>query len=316
MPFTGMLAGLREWARRVGLLRGQRSRGIERALSDLRNLIAHPNSYHLCTPVDAARTLSDIAELINQLWGVATPDGRLYAAPIRREVVVMAWNAAGTQMNTALASELPRAVDPDDQPWQCLILRAVFRPDQRLADPGLHEYDSRFEATHYPTQLLWGPGSITEAATWYAQHQPEADECDHLDQVFVVRHADGDLYLPMRPSVATAAPDSDRSGRWYVVKADHPQDAYHHVRNLVTGQAGCARRGPCRSCFAETVRVGTYRQTLPAYADLAATSPPPAGGRHDTVGALPLPDGHRVAPPRPAGLLLGCRASVSGAALH
>jgi hypothetical protein len=28
-----------------------------------------------------------------------------------------------------------------------------------------------------------------------------------------------------------------------VSRADHPQDAYHHARNLVTGWAGCARGG-------------------------------------------------------------------------
>jgi len=276
MQFTGMLASLREWARRAGLLRGQRNRGIERALSSLRNFVAHPNGYHLCGPVETARTLSDLAEIINRLWGVNTPGGRLYPAPIRREVIVMAWNTAGTAMNTALATDLPHAVDPDDQPWRCVILRAVFQPLELRADPGLQEYDSRVEVTHYPADLLWGPGSITEAAAWYGEHQPEPDECDYLDQIFVVRHAGDQLFLPMRLSVAAAAADGDRSGRWFVVKADHPNDAYHHVRNLVTGQAGCDRRGPCRGCHAETIRVGTHQQAIANHVDPAAVPPLPA----------------------------------------
>jgi hypothetical protein len=268
MRFNGMLAGLRDWARRVGLLRGQRNRGIEQALSDLRNFVAHPIGYHLNGPVEAARTLSDLAEIINHLWGVPTPGGRLYPAPLRREVIVMAWPTDGSARHTTLAKHLADAVDPDDQPWQCVILRAVFHPDQCVADPGLRYFDARVEVTHYPAELLWGLGTITDAAAWYAQHQPASDECDYLDRTFLVRHAHDELYLPMRPSVTAALPNGDRSGVWYVVKADHPNDAYHHVRNLVTG-VGCARRGPCRQCHAETLRSGTYRQVLAVSANAA-----------------------------------------------
>jgi len=207
MPFDGMLSSLRGWTRRVGLLRGQRNRGIEQAKSNRRNSVAHPSGYHMHGPVAAARTLSDLAEIINQLWGVPTPGGRLYPAPVQREVIVMAWNAAGTELNTALATALADAVDPDDQPWQCVTLRAVFHPGEHYIDPELRYFDARFEATRHPADLLWGPGSITDAAAWFAEHQPEPDQCDYLDRTFVVR-LDGDqLYLPMRPSVAAALPD-------------------------------------------------------------------------------------------------------------
>jgi hypothetical protein len=37
-------------------------------------------------PADAARTISDLAEIINQFWGSATPGGRLYPAPIAWEI--------------------------------------------------------------------------------------------------------------------------------------------------------------------------------------------------------------------------------------
>jgi hypothetical protein len=67
MAFDGMLSDLRAWARQVGLLRGQRNRGIEQAKSNRRNLVAHPSGYHMYGPVVAARTLSDLAEIINQL---------------------------------------------------------------------------------------------------------------------------------------------------------------------------------------------------------------------------------------------------------
>src|SRR5205823_3928998 len=123
-------------------------------------------------------------EIINHLWGVATPGGRLYPAPIRREVVVLAWNTAGTELQMALADGLSDAIDPDDQLWRCAIVRAVFRPDQHIADPGLREFDSRYEVTQYPADLLCGPGSITEATAWYTEHQPEPDESDYLDRTF------------------------------------------------------------------------------------------------------------------------------------
>jgi hypothetical protein len=97
MAFNGMLPDLRAWARQVGLLRGQRNRGIEQAKSNLRNSVAHPSGYHLNGPVVATRTLSDLAEIINHLRGVPTPGVRLYPAPIQREVIVMAWNAAGIE---------------------------------------------------------------------------------------------------------------------------------------------------------------------------------------------------------------------------
>ncbi|WP_203717052.1 hypothetical protein [Asanoa siamensis] len=263
MAFNGgMLGDLWAWARKVGLLRGQRNRGIEQALSNLRNFVAHPTAYHLIGPVEAAGTLRDLAEIINQLWGVPTPGGRLYPSPLRREVVVMAWTTDGSETCTAVAADaFAEFVDPDDRPWECVVLRAVFRPDERVSDPELRHYDSRVEVTHYPADLLWGPGKITDAAAWFAQHEPEPDECDYLDRTFLIRHDGTDLCLPMRPSVAAALADQDRAGTWYAVKADHPNDAYHHVRNLVT-RAGCQRNGPCGECHAENLGAGTYSVAL------------------------------------------------------
>jgi len=272
MAFNGMLSDLRAWARQVRLLRGQRNRGIEQAKSNLRNSVAHPSGYHLDGPVVATRTLSDLAEIINHLWGVPTPGGRLYPAPIPREVIVMAWNAAGTEQHTALATALADAVDPDNQPWQCVILRAVFHPGEHYIDSELRYFDARFEVTRYPADLLWGPGSITDAAAWFAEHRPEPDECDYLDRTFVVRLDGDELYLPMRPSVAAALSGAEHAGTWYVIKADHPADAFNHVRNLVTGIA-CTRTGPCRQCHAETLSVGAYEDMGALFSHSADPTP-------------------------------------------
>lgn len=67
IEFNGMLHGLRLWARTAGLLRGRRSRAVEDALAKLRNYVAHSSGHHVDTPVGAARTVRDLAELINQL---------------------------------------------------------------------------------------------------------------------------------------------------------------------------------------------------------------------------------------------------------
>ena len=274
LPFNGgMLGDLRTWARSVGLLRGQRNRGIEQALSNLRNFVAHPTHYHLHGPVEAARTLRDLAEIINQLWGISTPGGRLYPAPLRREVIVMAWPTGGDETCTAVAADaFAGFVDPDDRPWECAIFRAVFRPEERFSDPELRHYDSRAEVTHYPADLLWGPGTITDAAAWFAENQPEPDECDYLDRPFLIRHHGMDLYLPMRPSVAAALPRQDQAGTWYAVKADHPNDAYHHVRNIVAG-TNCERNGPCRQCHAENLGVGPLPVALVQAGYSAASTP-------------------------------------------
>lgn len=273
LKFNGMLGGLRSWARRLGLLRGQRNRAIEQALSNLRNLAAHPTGYHLVTPVDAARTLRDLAEIINHLWGESTPGGRLYPAPLRREVVVLAWDSAGTRVTATLATEPPDAVSPADQPWQCVILRTIFNPDQHIADPGLTEYDSRHEITNYPSELLWGPGTISDATSWFEQHQPGFDECDYLDRVFAIRYDGSGLYLPMTIEVAASQPTADQPGTWYVVKADHPHDAYGHVRTLLV-DTGCVDHGECKNCNAETVGVGRYEDVVASTA-IGTTPLPP-----------------------------------------
>jgi hypothetical protein len=116
------------------------------------------------------------------------------------------------EQHTALATALADAVDPDEQPWQCLILRAVFHPDEHYIDPELRHFDARFEATRYPADLLWGPGSIMDAAAWFAEHRPEPDECDYLDRTLVVRLDRDQLYLPMHPSVAAALPGAEHTG--------------------------------------------------------------------------------------------------------
>ncbi len=187
----------------------------------------------------------------------------------------MAWPVVGDkEMMTSVASDaFLEFVDPTDRPWECVIVRAVFSPGDRLSDPALRYYDSRFEGTWYPTDLLWGPGTITDAARWFAENRPEPDECDYLDQVFMIRHDGTNLYLPMRPSVVAALSEVERPGTWYTVRADRPGDAYSHVRRIVTGER-CDRTGPCVSCHAENLGSGPYDEAL-LHARQSVSSAPP-----------------------------------------
>jgi hypothetical protein len=101
--FDGMLDSLLRWAHEEGLLRGQRNRALGRLIASGRNYVAHGAGDHLLTPVESAQTIRDTAEIVNQLWGAATPGGRLYPAPIRREVQFVGWSSVGEVMSGEVA---------------------------------------------------------------------------------------------------------------------------------------------------------------------------------------------------------------------
>ncbi|SEM68373.1 hypothetical protein [Streptacidiphilus jiangxiensis] len=268
--FNGMLGGLLSWARHEGLLRGQRNRTLEPVLQDMRNHVAH-GSYGLSTPVDAARTLSDLAEIINHLWGHPTPGGRLYPAPVERGVVALGWSKSGDRICAARAEDLTAEGEDDELTW--LVIRAVYD------DPGLMEYDARHATTRFPAQYLWGPGPRAEAAAWLALDRPEPDQRDHLDQVVLVRSVDGEVGLPMYPAIAAGLPAGEQAGTWYAVRVDRPLDALGHVRALAAGGPGHRADGECRGCPAETLAVGDITAVLQA-----------AGRAGAAVAAVEVPD--------------------------
>lgn len=259
--FNGMLDGLYRWARREGLLRGQRNRGREKAVKALRDMVAHPNGFHLDTPVDAARTMSDLAEVINQLWGRPTPGGRLYPAPIERRPVAIGWDGTG-RISICQAENLHTANGTDG--WKYVLVQAVFSPGE-AEDPTLAEFDSLVENTTYPCDLIWGPGTRPQALAWLATNQPGADTRDHLDRVFLLRHDGQSLHLPQRPEVVAGLPSAACTGTWFAIRADYPTDAFAHVRALVTqAMPQHATSGECRYCSAETLKRGTREQALAA----------------------------------------------------
>ncbi len=269
IEFNGMLHGLRLWARTAGLLRGRRSRAVEDALAKLRNHVAHPSGHHIDTPVEAARTVRDLAELINQLWGQATPNGRLYPAPLHREIAVLSWNDSGrARMEPAGALSVPDPTeDQEGDEYRHVVVRAIpFIPGSRWNDAHWAEFDTRYETTRFPKEYLWGPGTREEARAWLEQERPEGDSIDFTDRVFLVQDH-GRLLPPMRPTVAAGLPDDERVGVWHAVRADFPDDAFAHVRASGDRGAGHVRRpGDCRACSAEVLGSGSYDEALRATA--------------------------------------------------
>lgn len=276
IPFDGMLDALLRWARAEDLLHGQRNRTRDRLFRDARDFIAHGAGDHLLMPTDSARAIHDIAEIINRLWGAATPGGRLYPASIRREVQLVGWSPSGAVMVSqvgvpgdgetlepqAAVEEIQSAVpgpDPVDD-WTWVLVRTAVH------DEGLMRYDSLFEVTVYPCELLWGPGGIRDAVAWTEQERPQGDEIEVLDRLFLVQY-DGDrLYLPRRPEVALGLDESERAGTWSLIRADSPIEAFMHARNTAVKGSGCSRKGACAQCAVETIRRGTWKEAAAALA--------------------------------------------------
>jgi hypothetical protein len=257
--FDGMLDSLLRWARGEGLLRGQHNRRLEPVLKWFRNYAAHGPDYHLGTPVEAARTISDAAEIINHLWGSSTPGGRLYPAPIRREIQTVAWSSGGSVIS-GLADVFPASQEYED--WTYVLVRAVRH------DAGLMRMDAQYETTTYPCELLWGPGSWQDAAAWLKEEQPTADEVEFLDRLFLIQHHENHVCLPRSADVAAGLGEEERRGTWYLIRADFPDDTVGHTRQLAAGQTSCAVEGPCGQCAAETVGIGDWQEMI----DLATAS--------------------------------------------
>ena len=257
MPLT--IGPLVRWARHEGLLAGQRNRLLEQEVfAESRNRFAH-GTYWLGTPNYSARAICDTAEIINRLWGVNTPGGRLYPAPIRRDVLVIGWSpptadAIQTCATVTMRSEHLSDHAEDGNGWQYIVIRGVW------TDESVREFDSRYELTAYPAELLWGPGDLHSAIDWVVDAKPEGDEISYLDRLFVIRRAAGKVYLPSRVETFLGLPTSRQSGTWHLVRADYPNDAFGHIRHLDAGE-GCPQTDSgLDGCPIEHVITGSWSQ--------------------------------------------------------
>jgi hypothetical protein len=250
LPTT--LKPLLKWARRERLLDGQWNRVREHHAAKARNDFAHGTGYKVIGPVESAGDICDLAETINRLWGELTPGGRLHPAPLAREPIAIAWRHAslGPELSQMRPSQI--GAEPDDASWTYIILLAA--PE----DPDLMEFDSAFELTSYPSELLWGPGDAAAAVKWWTTSPDRHDVAGHLDRIFAVQKTATQTFLPRTPSTFASLLHDDRSGTWYLVQADYPMKAFGHVRRADGSSHDVNSDGDCRDCPARVVGTGTW----------------------------------------------------------
>jgi hypothetical protein len=260
VPLT--LTPLLRWARHVGLLDGQRNRRVQLSVfPDLRNHFAHGAGFRLGMPNESARSIHDLAEIINRLWGVTTPGGRIYPAPLDRAPVILAWSqewADGKEGATFTELWPEQLAQHRVDGWTYLVVLAAANEHE------LREFDARYELTAYPTELLWGPGNREEAAAWLEGEMPVIGPVKYLDRLFAIRRDRLKVYLPCRPEILLVLPEESRTGEWDIVRADSPMDAFNHVRHLNRGEVcpeqdygGCPIEEVAHGSWADAVKAAT-----------------------------------------------------------
>jgi hypothetical protein len=246
MP-SGM-SGLLAWARWEGLLTGQRSARSDKAMSRLRNYVAHPSGFHLLSPPDAARTLSRVAEFINKLWGVDTPGGQVFPAPIERipRVVVL---ASDGRCVTFTSVRQVREVDPTLADGTFSVYLAT--PYEELCEIGRElsfRHRPGFQWTDSPCDLLWGPGPRSDLTAQLDRFETDTlnDQVQCLDRLFIIRVDGDEIDDPRSPSDFEACDLTQ--GSWHVIRADHPYDALRHVRAHRGMPVSELKDGYCPDC--------------------------------------------------------------------
>jgi len=262
--FNGMLAALLKWAREERLLGGQRDRWQDRFRVEFRNYIAH-SEHHRELPDDAASEIFHLSELINQIWGAPG------SAPVVREVVAVAWTDTAIMYGLAEGFQVEDRLPADAT---CVVVLADPR-DRTLGN----SFDSLYEMTARPCEYLWGPGTWSGAAQWLDRESPAGDEVAALDRLFLLRYHDSRLYMPRSVRIAAALEPQDRTGSWYLLRADYPGDAFGHQRQALAGAQRHDTDGFCRECPAETIATGTWQEMIDHCA---------AAG--EDVTARPVPD--------------------------
>jgi NADPH:quinone reductase-like Zn-dependent oxidoreductase len=159
---------------------------VESVPGQLTQIVDRVRDGRFRTHIGTVATLDDAVPVLNparrrtgktviRARPLARDGGRLYPAPARREVHLVGWSPRGDVMAGQIAvsgdqaagapavgeqlpASLPGNSSPDD--WTWVLVRAVPH------DEGLLRFDSLFEVTVYPCELLWGPGTAARATDW------------------------------------------------------------------------------------------------------------------------------------------------------
>ncbi len=183
-------------------------------------------------PPDAFRTLVDVSEVINTLWGHDTPGRRLFPSPLERRTRAVAL-APDRSQATEMRIDQARGDGDEQRAWQWYVFPAV--DDERLVEIGAEgltlAHRPGFETTVFPCALLWqGAWEDLVRGLDTGAIEPAVDSIQHLDRLFFVR-ADGGTIDPARCAADVLALDPVPAGRRYALTADSPIDAWVHVRD-------------------------------------------------------------------------------------
>ncbi|MHB8689137.1 MAG: AlbA family DNA-binding domain-containing protein [Candidatus Dormibacteraceae bacterium] len=249
--FAGTFGDLFVWARHEGLLRGQRSRRFDlvfpRMLKSTR-----PLEYALHMPVDSGRSIREVGEFINQIWGSSSPTGRIFPSPQPRRMLVLGWPPDRRQVGSFWLETLSEEHDKLD--WEYIVVLCVDSDDEIL------QFHSDFEFTNFPARLLMGPAAWGETIEWLAREQVETDSVEIVDRWFVVELGDS----PGARNLGQFAglPRGQRGGRWLLVQADFPGDARVHARKALQSPAEHRAVGVCNHCWVEAKVAGSWSRVL------------------------------------------------------
>jgi len=247
--FRGSMSDLLTWARREKLLYGQRNQLLESLYPGMRNSVAHSN-YSLTSPPTSVRSIRNLSEIINRLWGFTTPGGLIYPAPTSRNINIVAWNSVRPHQTHIQIQESQLSAFQDKESWSCRVFRSV--PEDEVFG-----FDPDFELTNYPCELLWGPGNLADAEVWLKEIAPSGDTVTHMDRLFAFRMQDGRVSNARRPSQVIILAEENQEGEWLLVRADFPKDACVHARHVNEGR-DCNITGPLPSCPVEEIFAGKW----------------------------------------------------------
>ena len=252
MPRT--LGPLLAWARAENLLDGQRNRAVELGLfPKMRNRFAHGSGFQIVNPVHSARSIRDLAEIINRLWGHRTPGGRLYPAPLARDVLVVGRLEEPASSVVMHADQLAGFIE-DEKGWTYRVVLGVW------ADPDITEVNARYELTAYPADILWGPGSMEDAVAWLEVESPIGDHVLYLDRIFAARLGNEYRAISLPADRRRPLTIADQSGQWCLVRADYPSDAVTHAKHQFAPSAARTPGQPCAECQVEELARGSWAE--------------------------------------------------------
>lgn len=199
-------------------------------------------------PPESAGALTDVAEVINKLWGHDTPGGRLFPSPMTRSPRVAAL-APDRSAAAEMRLDQVRSVSADQRDWLFRVFLAVDAEElTTIGRDGLgFAHREGYQTTLFPCDKLWeGSWQGLVEAIDEGAFSTSVDTVQHVDRLFFVR-ANGDSIDHARSPADLLALSSFPEGCWYAVISDTPLDAWVHVRDHEGGSTD--RAETCSECF-------------------------------------------------------------------